>query len=109
MVKTPACVFSDLSKIAKARQAYFSELYKYPTDAELATLTGLTIARVKYLKDIDFEVVSTEDKPDETLPGVYSLVRTPGFPAVFERDRIIISKQGLIRWIRENEKHLRKD
>lgn len=39
----------------------------------------------------------------------YSLARTPGFPAVFERDRIIISKQGLIRWIRENEKHLRKD
>ena len=39
----------------------------------------------------------------------YSLVRTPGFPAVFERNRIIISKQGLIRWIRENEKHIRKD
>ena len=39
----------------------------------------------------------------------YSLARTPGFPAVFERDRIIISKQGLIRWIRENEKYIRKD
>lgn len=76
MVKTPACVFSDLSKLSKARQAYFSELYKYPTDAELATLTGLTIARVKYLKDIDFEVVSTEDKPDETLPGVYEDIIT---------------------------------
>ena len=76
MVKTPACVFSDLSKIAKARHEYFSELYKYPTDAELATLTGLTIARVKYLKDIDFEVVSTEDKPDETLPGVYEDIIT---------------------------------
>ena len=71
MVKTPACVFSDLSKLSKARQAYCSELYKYPTEAELAALTGLTIARVKYLKDVDFEVVSTEDKPDETLPGVY--------------------------------------
>lgn len=76
MVKTPACVFSDLSKLSKAKQAYFSELCKYPTDAELATLTGLTIARVKYLKDIDFEVVSTEDKPDETLPGVYEDIIT---------------------------------
>lgn len=71
MVKTPACVFSDLSKIAKARQAYFSELYKYPTDAELATLTGLTIARVKYLKDMDFDIISTEDQPDENMPGTY--------------------------------------
>lgn len=76
MVKTPACVFSDLSKLSRSKQAYFSELYKYPTDAEFATLTGLTIARVKYLKDIDFEVVSTEDKPDETLPGVYEDIIT---------------------------------
>ena len=37
----------------------------------------------------------------------YSLVRTPGFPAVFQRNRIIISKQGFIRWIRENEKYLK--
>jgi RNA polymerase primary sigma factor len=71
MVKTPACVFSDLSKISKAKQTFFSELYRYPTDSELATITGLTIARIRYLKEIDFEVVSTEDKPDETLPGVY--------------------------------------
>ena len=33
----------------------------------------------------------------------YNLVRTPGFPAVFDRTRIIVSKEGLIRWIRENE------
>jgi len=37
----------------------------------------------------------------------YSLVRTPGFPAVFQRNRIIINKQGFIRWIRENEKYLK--
>ena len=33
----------------------------------------------------------------------YNLVRTPGFPAIFDRNRIIVSKEGLIRWIRENE------
>lgn len=33
----------------------------------------------------------------------YNIVRTPGFPAIFERNRIIVSKEGLIRWIRENE------
>lgn len=39
----------------------------------------------------------------------YELVRTPGFPAVLERDRIIVSKQGFIRWIRAKEKYIRKD
>lgn len=39
----------------------------------------------------------------------YNLVRTPGFPAVFDRTRIVISKQGLIRWIQENEIHNREE
>ena len=34
---------------------------------------------------------------------VYILVRTPGFPAVFERNRIVVSKAGFIEWIRKNE------
>ena len=33
----------------------------------------------------------------------YNLVRTPGFPAVFDRNRIIVGKEGLIRWIEKNE------
>ncbi len=36
----------------------------------------------------------------------YELARSPGFPAVLERNRIVISKQGFIRWIRANEKYL---
>lgn len=39
----------------------------------------------------------------------YTLVRSPGFPAVFVRNRIIISKNGFIRWIKENERYIRKD
>ncbi len=35
----------------------------------------------------------------------YDLVRTPGFPAVLERNRIVISKAGLIRWIHEQERN----
>ena len=33
----------------------------------------------------------------------YNLVRTPGFPTVFDRNRIIVGKEGLIRWIEKNE------
>lgn len=69
MVKTPACVFTDLSKLSKARQVYYSEHFKYPSDDELATLTGLTIARVKYLKDIDFDIVSADEQSNENMPG----------------------------------------
>jgi hypothetical protein len=36
----------------------------------------------------------------------YNLVRTPGFPAVIDRDRIIVNKQGLIRWIKTNELYI---
>lgn len=39
----------------------------------------------------------------------YSLVRTPGFPAVLDRDRIVVSKQGFIRWIRNNELYTGKE
>lgn len=36
----------------------------------------------------------------------YMLVREPGFPAVFSRNRIVVSKSGFIDWIRENEKNI---
>lgn len=36
----------------------------------------------------------------------YTIAHLPGFPAVMERDRIMVDKQGLIRWIRKNEKYI---
>ena len=36
----------------------------------------------------------------------YTWAHLPGFPAVMERDRIIVDKHGLIRWIRSNEKYI---
>ena len=37
--------------------------------------------------------------------NAYVLVRTPGFPAVFERNRIIVSKAGFIEWVRKEERN----
>ena len=37
--------------------------------------------------------------------NAYVLVRTPGFPAVLERNRIIVSKAGLIEWVRKEERN----
>ena len=36
----------------------------------------------------------------------YIIAHSPGFPAVMERDRIIVDKHGLIRWIKKNEKYI---
>ena len=38
----------------------------------------------------------------------YTWAHLPGFPAVMERDRIIVDKQGLIRWIKRNENYIRE-
>ena len=38
----------------------------------------------------------------------YTIAHLPGFPAVLERDRIILDKHGLIRWIRRHEKYIGK-
>ncbi len=40
---------------------------------------------------------------------VYRLVRTPGFPSAIAHRRIVVDKQGFIRWIREKEKNIRKE
>lgn len=37
----------------------------------------------------------------------YSLSKTPGFPATSFRNRIVVSKQGLIVWIRQNEVYMK--
>ena len=37
--------------------------------------------------------------------NAYVLVRTPGFPAVLERNRIIVSKAGFIEWVRKEERN----
>lgn len=41
--------------------------------------------------------------------NAYIIVRTPGFPAIFSRNRIVVNKQGLIEWIRKNERYNRKE
>lgn len=41
--------------------------------------------------------------------NAYMVVRTPGFPAVFNRNRVVVNKQGLIEWIRKNERYARKE
>ena len=64
-------ILSEISKVNAARQQYVSEHQTAPSDDELSTMTGIPIARIKYLNLLNFECVSLEDKPNEEMEGTY--------------------------------------
>ncbi len=71
MIRLPKYIQIDISKIKTVREAYYREHQSYPTDDEVATVLGFTIARVKYLRTADFSIVSTEEQPNEEMEGTY--------------------------------------
>ncbi len=65
IVRLPNSVLEDMGKINSVKEKYYSEHHCNPTDTELADLTGLCISRVKFIRTLDFEVVSADEKLDE--------------------------------------------
>ncbi len=65
IIRFPNSVLADISKIKAAKEKYYAEHYKMPTDTELSDLTGLCISRVKFIQVLDFDVLSTDEKVDE--------------------------------------------
>ncbi len=65
------------------------------------------VAKLKAIKDLP-EVFSPRALTSAlhiSTSFAYTIVQYPDFPAVFERNRIIVSKTGLIKWIREHQKN----
>ena len=97
---------------------------------ELSSAIGLSTARtyrlldekrIPYIRIDDASKLNAlADLPDVFPPHrlveafrishglAYTWAHLPGFPAVMERDRIIVDKQGLIRWIKRNENYIRE-
>lgn len=69
MIKLPANISADLTKIRKIRTSFYSEHLRVPTDAEIAAIGGFSIARVKYLQALDYSVISTDLQPTEDMEG----------------------------------------
>lgn len=71
MIRLPKYIQTNINKVKTVRETYYREHQFYPTDDEVATALSLSIAQVKYLRTIDFSIVSTEEKPNEEMDGTY--------------------------------------
>lgn len=69
LIRLPEYICIDIAKLHSCEAAFSAEHQRKPTDDELATLSGFPIARVKYLKGLDFNIISTESQPDEEMDG----------------------------------------
>ncbi len=69
LIRLPEYICVDISKLYHHETAFFAEHQRKPTDDELATLSGFPMARVKYLKSLDYNIISTEAQPDEEMEG----------------------------------------
>lgn len=69
LIKLPANITAELTKIRKIRTTFYTEHLRAPTDAEIATAGGFSIARVKYLQALDYSVISTDLQPTEDMEG----------------------------------------
>ena len=71
MIRLPKYIQIDVNRIRAHREAYYKEHHSYPTDDEVATALGLSIAKVKYLSTVDISIVSTDEQPNEEMDGTY--------------------------------------
>lgn len=69
LIHLPTYICIEIAKLHKHEDTFATEHQRKPTDDELATLSGLPIARIKYLKGLDVNIISTETQPDEEQDG----------------------------------------
>ncbi len=74
LIKIPSYIGSALKRIRSVNDEYYNTYRRYPSDDEIATQTGFTIARVKHLKTLDYSISSIDlplsDDSDGTLHDI---------------------------------------
>ncbi len=68
-IRLPEYICIDINKLHNCETEFYAEHQRKPTDDELATLSGFAMARVKYLRSLDYNIISTEAQPDEEMDG----------------------------------------
>lgn len=71
IIRLPKYIQIDINKIKTVRETYYREHHSFPSDDEIATALDFSIARVKYLRGLDFSIVSTDEQPNEEMEGTY--------------------------------------
>lgn len=71
LIRLPNHINAAITKIKNAREDFYSQTKTYPTDDQIATITGFTIANVKYFTSLEYSVCSLDspsgDESDGTL------------------------------------------
>lgn len=69
LIKIPSYISSALKKIRSVKEEYYHTYSNYPSDDEIATLTGFSIARVKHLKTLEYSMASLDSQVSEEMDG----------------------------------------
>ena len=69
LIKIPSYIGNALKKIKSVTEEYYNTHSKYPSDDEIATLTGFSIARVKHLKTLEYSTASLDSPVSEEADG----------------------------------------
>ena len=69
LIKIPSYISSAIKKIKSVKVEYYHTYNRYPSDDEIATLTGFSIARVKHLKTLEYTIASLDSQVSEEMDG----------------------------------------
>ena len=71
LIHLPTSLCLDIANLRRHEASFITEYEREPTDDELASCTGLSISRIKYLKKHDLNYISTEVQADEEQESVF--------------------------------------
>ncbi len=69
LIKMPSYIVTALKKLNAVQSEYYDEHQKYPSDDEIATLTGFTIAHVKHLMTLEYSIASLDAPVNDEMDG----------------------------------------
>ena len=109
LIRLPHNISADLFRIKAIEEDYYAENNRYPTDDEIATAMGISIARVKNLKASEYAVVSADealyDDTDQTILDVHNIEDETQDPYSSIRDSDLHKAlTGFLDQLKENER-----
>lgn len=71
LIHIPHHINLEINRINKAKNDFYLEYMRFPTDNEIADITGLSIAKVKSLQTNNFTCLSSDSKPNDEMDGTF--------------------------------------
>ncbi len=71
LIHIPHHINLEINRVNRAKNDFYLEYMRFPTDDEIANITGLSIAKVKSLQTNNFTCLSSDSKPDDDMDGTF--------------------------------------